>query len=115
MQGKRYILIDFWSSDVAQCAVDAKELAAAYRKYQSKGFEILSISLDENKDAWLKAISQQGRKWTNLSDLKRWQSAVVKLYKIESLPSNVLIDDKGTIIARNLKGEHLINTLNQIF
>ncbi|MDR0789975.1 MAG: redoxin domain-containing protein [Bacteroidales bacterium] len=115
IQGKRYILIDFWASDVPQCAVDAKDLSVAYRKYQSKGFEILSISLDENRDLWLKAVSQQNRKWANVSDLKRWQSAVTKLYKIESLPSNVLIDDKGTIIARNLKGEHLINTLNQVF
>ncbi|MDR1725996.1 MAG: redoxin domain-containing protein [Bacteroidales bacterium] len=115
IQGKKYVLIDFWASDVASCAVEAKTLSMAYRTFNKKGFDILSVSLDENRQAWLKGIDEQSRKWTNVSDLLRWKSVVTKLYKIDSVPQNVLIDETGTIVARNLKGEDLLHNLQTLF
>ncbi|MDR1847300.1 MAG: redoxin domain-containing protein [Bacteroidales bacterium] len=115
VKGKRYVILDFWASDVSVCAVEAKTLATAYRNYKSKGLDIISVSLDANREAWLKGINEQARKWENVSDLNRWNTAVVKLYKLDSLPQNVIIDSEGMIVARNVRGNELLNLLQQLF
>ncbi|MDR1006459.1 MAG: redoxin domain-containing protein [Bacteroidales bacterium] len=114
IRNKRYILIDFWASDIPACAVDAQTLQTAYRAFGKRGFDIISISLDTDKSKWQQGISNQSRKWQNVSDLQRWQSAVVRLYKVASLPANVLIDANGAVIGKDLKGDALLQTLQQL-
>jgi hypothetical protein len=74
----------------------------------------LGISLDRTREAWLQAIKDDGLNWTQLSDLKFWSNDVAKMYKISSIPQNFLIDPNGKIIAKNLRGEDLVNTLNTL-
>ena len=78
-----------------------------YKKYHKKGLEILSVSLDNNKEAWEKAIKDDGLIWNHVSDLKGWGSSAAKLYGVSGIPHIVLIDKEGTIVAKNLRGEKL--------
>lgn len=112
---KKYVLIDFWASWCVPCRNESKYLTQAYQKFNKHGFDILGVSLDKYRDNWLKGISEDGLIWTNVSDLKQWNSVVVKLYKLESIPQNILVDSQGNIIARNLRGDNLISTLNELF
>lgn len=112
---KKYVLIDFWASWCVPCRNESKYLTQAYQKFNKHGFDILGVSLDKYRDNWLKGISEDGLIWTNVSDLKQWNSVVVKLYKLESIPQNILVDNQGNIIARNLRGDNLISTLNELF
>jgi hypothetical protein len=88
----------------------------AYNKYKSKGFDIFSVSLDNNKDKWIAAIAKDGLLWKNhVSDLSGWQSPIVPLYNFNGIPYNVLLDKKGNIIAKNLRGEDLDKKLSEVF
>jgi hypothetical protein len=84
-----------------------------YNKYHPKGLEILSVSLDEKKDAWLEAIEKDGLTWNHVSDLKGWSSSAAKLYGVSSIPHIVLINQEGVIVAKNLRGEELENKLKE--
>jgi peroxiredoxin len=86
----------------------------AYNQYKDKNFTILGVSLDRTKDAWLKAIEEDKLTWTQVSDLKFWNNEVAKLYKVESIPQNFLLDPQGKIIAKNLRGEELLAKLKQL-
>jgi peroxiredoxin len=90
-------------------------VVAAYEKYHKKGLEMVSISLDNQKEAWVKAITALNMPWTHLSDLKGWQSIVCDVYKVWAIPDNLLINPQGEIVARNLRGEALHAKLNEIF
>jgi peroxiredoxin len=85
-----------------------------YNKYKNKGFDILSVSLDKTKEAWLKAIEEDGLRWNHVSDLGFWQSAIVPVYNINSIPMTFLVDPNGIIIAKNLRGEALENKLAEL-
>lgn len=111
-----YVLVDFWASWCPPCRVESPNLVKAYDQYHRRGFEIYQVSLDKTKDAWIKGIeSDQLGKWIHVSDVKYWNSVVVPLYKIESIPANFLLDHEGRIIARNLRGEKLQEKLAEIF
>ena len=113
LRGK-YLLIDFWASWCVPCRQENPNIVTAYAKYKDKGFEILGVSLDQTKDAWLKAIADDNLGWLHVSDLRYWQNAVARLYEVNSIPLSLLLDKDGKIIARNLRGDKLDATLSKL-
>ncbi len=110
LKGK-IVLIDFWASWCGPCRRENPNVIRAYKKYQkaqfhtAKGFEILSVSLDKNQKAWEAAIKKDGLFWDyHVSDLKGWSSEAAGLYNVSSIPTSFLIDENGTILAKNLRG-----------
>jgi peroxiredoxin len=112
----KYVLLDFWASWCGPCRQENPNVVAAYNKYKDKNFTVLGISLDQpgKKDAWLKAIEKDGRAWTQVSDLKFWNNEVAALYGVRAIPQNYLLDPTGKIVAKNLRGEKLHETLEQL-
>ena len=100
----KYVLVDFWASWCAPCREENPNVVKAYNKYKDKNFTILGVSLDDQKNQWVDAIEMDGLTWTQVSDLKHWNSIVVPLYHFEGIPHNVLIDPEGNIIAESLRG-----------
>lgn len=110
------VLLDFWAAWCPPCRMESPNLVKAYDTYHKKGFQIYQVSLDKTRDAWIKGIQDDklGR-WIHVSDLQYWNSVVVPLYKIESIPANYLLDKDGRIIATNLRGAKLDEKLAEIF
>jgi peroxiredoxin len=113
--GQNYILVDFWASWCASCRAENPNAVALYNQYHDKGFDILGVSFDSYRDRWLGAIKDDSLTWNHVSDLQGWENKVGKLYGIRSIPSNVLVDPSGLIIARNLLGEDLRKKLEELF
>ena len=111
----KYVLVDFWASWCGPCRMENPNVVEAFNKYKDKNFTVLGISLDRSKDPWLQAIYQDGLAWTHVSDLKFWSNDVARMYKISSIPQNLLLDPEGKIIAKNLRGEELQNKLEELF
>ena len=110
----QYVLVDFWASWCRPCRMENPHVVKAYKQFKEKNFTILGVSLDQDKNAWLKAIKEDGLVWTHISDLKYWNSEVVPLYKIQGIPFNVLVDPSGKVIAENLRGNDLENKLVKV-
>lgn len=112
--GKGYILLDFWAAWCGPCRRENPNVVAAFQKYKEKGFTVFGVSLDRDKDRWLKAIEDDKLTWPHVSDLKFWNSEAATIYGVRAIPSNFLIAPTGEIVARNLKGEDLHKKLEEL-
>ena len=111
----KWVLVDFWASWCGPCQEEMPNVVAAYKKYHDKGFEIVGLSFDADRDDWLNAIKTWNMPWIHLSDLEYWESKAGKVYEIEGIPDNILIDPDGIIVARDLRGPELDRCLSEIF
>lgn len=111
----KYILIDFWGSWCAPCRRESGLLGALYQKFKPEGFEIYGVGLETGKENWLKAIEQDRRIWTNVSTFQEFETPVTFDYAVTSLPANVLLDNRGIVIAKNLHGNDLKATVEKLF
>lgn len=114
LRGK-VVLIDFWASWCRPCRVENPNVVRMYQMYHNKGFEVYSVSLDNNMENWKRAIEADGLTWTHVSDLKGWQSSAAALYKVTGIPKTFLLDEKGRVLAMDLRGQQLENKLAEIF
>lgn len=110
-----YVLVDFWASWCGPCRREMPNVIACYEKYHGKGFDVVGVSFDQKKEAWLSGIEALGMPWHQMSDLKGWGCAASEIYGVRSIPSNVLVDPTGKIVAMDLRAEKLANTLKEIY
>lgn len=111
----KYVLLDFWASWCAPCRAENPNVVKAFNKYNDQGFTVLGVSLDRNRDNWLKAIEEDSLTWSHVSDLEGWNNRVSDKYGVMSIPQNYLLDEDGVIVAKNLRGEALQEKLAEVF
>jgi len=113
LRGK-YVMVDFWASWCRPCRRENPEKVTVYHQFNDKGFDIFSVSLDENREAWVNAIHKDNLTWTHVSELKKWHGEVSSEFCINSIPSNLIIDPEGIIIARNVFGKELHHIIDKL-
>jgi len=110
----KYVLLDFWASWCKPCRLENPNVVKVYNQFKGKNFTVVGVSLDQSKDAWVKAIQTDKLTWNHVSDLQQWNNAVAQMYHIQSIPGNFLIDPNGKIVARDLRGEDLEKKLCEL-
>jgi len=111
-----YVLVDFWASWCGPCRQEMPNVVKAYKLYHAaKGFEVVGVSFDDNAESWKKAVKALGMEWPQMSDLKDWECAAHDVYGISAIPSNILLDPQGKIVASGLCGEKLMEKLKEIY
>ncbi|UII26034.1 AhpC/TSA family protein [Fulvivirga maritima] len=110
-----YVLVDFWAKWCGPCRRENPNVVRLYDKYHEEGFEVYGVSLDRRREDWLQAIEQDNLHWTQVSDLKYWNSEAAKLYNVKAIPFALLLDPDGVIIGKNLRGKELEDKLEEIF
>jgi len=110
----KYVLVDFWASWCGPCRGENPNVLKVYNEYKDKNFTVVGISLDDKADRWEKAIKEDNMPWTQLSDLKGWKNELAQYYGIQAIPSNLLVDPEGKIVAKDLRGEALHSKLAEL-
>lgn len=109
-----YTLLDFWAAWCGPCRSENPNVVAVFKDYKDEGFGVFGVSLDREKEAWLKAIEEDGLNWTHVSDLNYWNNAAARLYAVNSIPSSLIVDKNGKIVAKNKRGEELRQTVREL-
>ncbi len=112
--GAKLLLIDFWAAWCNPCRQENPNLVEVYKEFNKKGFDVFSVSLDRSKEDWVQAIADDKLTWTHVSDLQYWNNSAAKLYAVNAIPANFLLDENGIIIARNLRGTDLYNKVSEV-
>lgn len=109
-----YTLVDFWASWCGPCRAENPNVVAAFQQFSGKGFGVFGVSLDKDKERWLKAIADDKLTWPHVSELNGWGNEAAKEYAVNSIPANFLVDKNGTIVGANLRGEELVKKLEEL-
>lgn len=112
--GTKLLLVDFWAAWCGPCRQENPNVVKVYNQFHKKGFDVFGVSLDQKKEDWVKAIADDKLSWTHVSDLQYWSNAAAKMYAVNAIPANFLLDENGIIIGRNLRGENLYNKVNEV-
>jgi len=112
--GTKLLLVDFWAGWCGPCRQENPNVVKIYNEFHKKGFDVFGVSLDRTKEDWVKAIADDKLTWTHVSDLQYWSNAAAKLYAVNSIPANFLLDENGIIIGHNLRGEELTDKVKEI-
>ena len=111
----KYVLLEFWASWCGPCIKDLPHLKEIYKLYHPLNFEIIQISMDDNRVKWLRAVEDQQMEWLQVSDLKAFNGALSKLYNFDSIPTSILINPNGVIVTRNMRGSWMDKILIELY
>ena len=113
MKGK-LTLVDFWAAWCRPCRAENPNIVKVYEKYHDKGFNVIGVSLDRKAEDWKKAIADDGLAWNQVSNLAYFNDPIAKLYNVDAIPAAFLLDENGIIVAKNLRGDALEETVSEL-